>query len=448
MIDLLCVGHAAYDLTMSVEHHPDSDEKMQALSMQSCGGGPAANAAVQAARLGGGSSFCGYLGHDLYGDAHVAEFEEEGVNLSCLVRGKYPSPVSQILAKPDASRSLVNYKGETPWLAADAVDISRLNPRAILFDGHEPLISEKIMDWAVEHAVPTVLDAGSVHRGTETLAMRAAYLVASSKFARVFCNTSDMQVALESLAIKRDNVVITMGDQGLLWAKGGIKGRLDAFKVGTVDSTGAGDAFHGAFALGIAHGMDWDQLLRFASAAGALTCTSLVHGMDCPAAMICKSFWKNSKMQRILISACLMGENVRFDGKNSKKSSEIINKWQKDGILVILCPEVSGGLPVPRSPAEIQPDGSIITVEGRDVTAAFEQGAQQVLELCKQHDIRIAILKEGSPSCGSSLINDGNFSHVKIPGQGMTTRLLEANGIRVFNENELDQAEAYFKAIE
>lgn len=153
-------------------------------------------------------------------------------------------------------------------------------------------------------------------------------------------------------------------------------------------------------------------------------------------------------MHKILISACLMGENVRFDGKNSKNSSEILKKWQKYGCLVIFCPEVAGGLPVPRLPAEIQPDGRITTVEDTDVTAAFERGAEKALNLCREHSISIAILKEGSPSCGSSLIHDGSFSHARIPGQGVTAQLLEANGISVFSENELDQAEEQFRSAQ
>jgi uncharacterized protein YbbK (DUF523 family) len=164
--------------------------------------------------------------------------------------------------------------------------------------------------------------------------------------------------------------------------------------------------------------------------------------------IIYKNCWKNSKMQKILVSACLMGENVRFDGKNSKNSSEILKKWQKDGRLVVFCPEVAGGLPVPRPPAEIQVDEHVITVEGSDLTAAFEQGAKKALKLCREHHIHVAILKEGSPSCGSSQISDGRFSHTKISGQGVTTRLLEANGIFVFSEHELDQAEEYFKISE
>jgi len=275
MIDVLCIGHAAYDLTMSVERHPLADEKLQATAMQSCGGGPAANAAVQVARLGGSAAFCGYLGNDLYGDAHVAEFEAEGVDLRCLLRGARPSPVSQILAKPDGSRSVVNFKGETPWLDGNAVDFSQLQPKVILFDGHEPLLSEAVIGWAPGEEIPTVLDAGSLHRGTEALAMQVDFLVASSRFACQLCGTEDMQAALEQLGDARDNVVITMGSEGLLWARSGECGHIDAFPVEAIDSTGAGDAFHGAFALGVARGMEWHELLHFASAAGALTCTQL-----------------------------------------------------------------------------------------------------------------------------------------------------------------------------
>jgi len=275
MTDLLCIGHAAYDLTMSVESHPQADEKLQASAMQGCGGGPAANAAIQVVRLGGGSSFCGYLGNDLFGDAHTAEFKSEGVDLTFLVRGPYPSSISQVLAKPDGTRSLVNYKGDTPWLSADAVDLSRATPKVVLFDGHEPLLSEVALDWALAEEIPTLLDAGSLHQGTELLAMQVDYLVASEKFARQFCAADDMDVALKQLATRRDNVVITLGDRGVIWARGGETGSLPAFKVNAIDSTGAGDAFHGAFALGVARGMSWLELLRFASAAGALTCTKL-----------------------------------------------------------------------------------------------------------------------------------------------------------------------------
>lgn len=294
MIDVLCIGHAAYDLTMTLERHPAADEKLQASSMQTCGGGPAANAAVQVARLGGKSSFCGYLGNDLYGNAHVAELENEGVDLSALVRGSHPTSISQILAKPDGSRSLINFKGNTPWLAADTVDVTAVKPKVVLFDGHEPLISERVIDWALEQNIPTVLDAGSVHRGTEALAVKVDYLVASEKFAKQFCGTGDMGSALSQLAQLRNSVVITLGEKGLIWTKDNETGSSPVFKVHAIDSTGAGDAFHGAFALGVARGMAWHELLRFASAAGALTCTRLGARQGLPSSSEVERLLKNS----------------------------------------------------------------------------------------------------------------------------------------------------------
>ncbi len=152
-------------------------------------------------------------------------------------------------------------------------------------------------------------------------------------------------------------------------------------------------------------------------------------------------------MQKLLVSACLLGEKVRYDGGDSRQVG-LLETWQAEGRVIALCPEVAGGLPVPRAPAEIQTDGRIINIEHEDVTDAFERGAQKALELCEKHGIRIAVLKEGSPSCGSSLINNGNFDRTKIPGQGITTRLLEAHSIQVFSENELDQVSALLSSAD
>ncbi len=275
MFDVLCVGHASYDVTMSVAHHPGPDEKTAADAMNLAGGGPAANAAVQVARLGGATAFCGYLGNDILGEAHLGELAAEGVDTSLLVRGVNPSPVSQVLAKPDGSRSVVNYKGDTAWLAADAVDFSALQTKVLLFDGHEPLLSVAGMAWAQANGMVTMLDAGSLHRGTRELAPRVGYLAASAGFAREFAATDDMQLALQRLREQCATVIITLGNQGLLWASSGGSGSLPAFKVSAVDSTGAGDAFHGALALALAREMAWPDALAFASAAGALSCTRL-----------------------------------------------------------------------------------------------------------------------------------------------------------------------------
>jgi len=275
MLDVLCVGHAAWDITMAVPRHPGEDEKISATAMQSAGGGPAANAAVTVARLGGKSAFAGFLGNDVYGRLHFREFREEGVDTRFLARGTDATPVSVVLAKPDGARAVVNHSQHTPWLTHGQIDFSALRTRAVLFDGHEPLISRPLASQARKQGVPLILDAGSLHRGTRELATCVDYLVASAGFARDFADTEDPNIALERLAGIVPNVVVTLGRDGLIWARGGKSGACAAFDIEVVDTTGAGDAFHGAFALGIARRMAWNELLRFASAAAALCCTRL-----------------------------------------------------------------------------------------------------------------------------------------------------------------------------
>jgi len=275
MLDVLCIGHAAWDITMAVEHHPGPDEKISARAIASGGGGPAANAAIAVARLGGRSAFAGYLGSDMHGQLHINELQAEGVDTGHVVRGDAASPVSVILAKPDGSRTVINHKQDTPWLTSDQADLSGLQARAILFDGHEPLISPPIAEQAGRENIPLILDAGSVHRGTRELAPAMDYLVASKTFALEFTGEHEAPGALQRLADVSPNVVITLGENGLIWAQGERRGEVTAFSVPAVDSTGAGDAFHGAFALAIAQGMAWGDALRFASAAAALCCTRL-----------------------------------------------------------------------------------------------------------------------------------------------------------------------------
>jgi sulfofructose kinase len=270
--DVLCVGHASYDLVFSVPRHPAADEKIFADAFLACGGGPAANAAVIVARLGLRSAFAGYLGEDAYGASHASEFALEGVDTRWLARGNRPTPISAVLVKPDGARALVNYKGETLALPAGAIDFSAIRPKVLLFDGHEPLLSAPLGVRARTQAIPTVLDAGSLHSGTQGLMRLVDYLVASEKFAAQWLGTADAPLALARLAEQAPVVVITLGEHGLIWRKHGESGSLPAFPVSAVDSTGAGDAFHGAFAAGLAAGLAWPELLRYASAAGAFCC--------------------------------------------------------------------------------------------------------------------------------------------------------------------------------
>ena len=144
---------------------------------------------------------------------------------------------------------------------------------------------------------------------------------------------------------------------------------------------------------------------------------------------------------KILVSRCFLGENVRYNGEVISLKHPLLALWQQQNRIIATCPEVSGGLAVPREPAEQQPDDKIITTSGIDVTEQFNLGAKQALTLCQQHNIRFALLKESSPSCGSTLIYDGSFTNRKIAGQGLTCKILSQAGIKVFSEDNLEELE-------
>jgi uncharacterized protein YbbK (DUF523 family) len=130
----------------------------------------------------------------------------------------------------------------------------------------------------------------------------------------------------------------------------------------------------------------------------------------------------------------LLGEKCRYDG-GSKPNEKIIALSKKEK-LVPVCPEQLGGLPTPREPSE-QKAKKVFSKSGKDVTAQFENGAKQVLKIAKQLDIKEAILKQRSPSCGAGQIYDGTFSGKIIRGDGVTTALLKKNGIKVSSEEDL-----------
>ncbi|MDD5277102.1 MAG: PfkB family carbohydrate kinase [Methylovulum sp.] len=269
-VDVLCLGHASYDLVFSLAHHPQADEKTIADGLLGCGGGPAANAAVTVARLGHTAAFSGYLGNDLYGDNHLKELQAEGVGTQLVIRGDSPTPLSVVLVKPDGQRALINYKGATKALPADSVDFSGMMPKVVLFDGHEPHLSLRFLAQG-RGKVTSVLDAGSLHDGTLALMGKIDYLVCSEKFALQYAG--DEHKALSRLAALAPVVVITLGERGLVWRRGMESGSLVAPPIVAIDSTGAGDAFHGAFAAALSLAMAWPEVLYYASVAGAFCCT-------------------------------------------------------------------------------------------------------------------------------------------------------------------------------
>lgn len=136
-------------------------------------------------------------------------------------------------------------------------------------------------------------------------------------------------------------------------------------------------------------------------------------------------------METILISACLLGCACRFDGRAN--FNEDINALRQKYKVIIVCPEVDGGLPIPRIPCEIVGE-RVINKEGEDKTQNFLRGAEIALYQAQKYGASIAILKAKSPSCGSGQIYDGTFTGTLINEDGFTTRLLKKHGIRVYNE--------------
>jgi uncharacterized protein YbbK (DUF523 family) len=156
-------------------------------------------------------------------------------------------------------------------------------------------------------------------------------------------------------------------------------------------------------------------------------------------------------MQRILISACLMGMPVRYDGRGRRPgeadAGDLLARWRAEGRLVPICPEVAGGFAIPRRPAEIAPgaegadvlDGraGVFDDRGGDVTAGFLRGAQAAVALARRTGCGFALLTEASPSCGVRRLYSGAFDGRRRPGAGVTAAALRAAGLRVFGSEEI-----------
>ena len=160
---------------------------------------------------------------------------------------------------------------------------------------------------------------------------------------------------------------------------------------------------------------------------------------------------------KILVSSCLLGEDTRYDGANSSVAMNPKFKFsQKELFMDIMCeneifsvcPEVAGGLGIPRNKAEIVSQNKpfkVLDLEQNDVTINFLLGAKKALDICLENNIKVALFKSKSPSCGNTAIYDGTFSENLVEGKGLSARLLEENGIKVFNEHELEELKEFIK---
>lgn len=147
---------------------------------------------------------------------------------------------------------------------------------------------------------------------------------------------------------------------------------------------------------------------------------------------------------KILVSACLLGHNVRYDGK-SKPSNQII-ELSKNHELIPICPEFMGGFRIPHDPIENK-NGRIVTKNAKDETAKLIKGSKIALDKYLVNNCAFAILKSKSPSCGRDYIYDGNFNNTLIMGDGFFTKILKENNIKIFNENEIEEINNYIEKL-
>ena len=157
-------------------------------------------------------------------------------------------------------------------------------------------------------------------------------------------------------------------------------------------------------------------------------------------------------LAKVLVSACLLGRPVRYNGSAKTLEDALLDRWVSQGRVVSVCPEAMAGLPTPRPPAEIangesgatiiQCGGRIVEADGNDVTDAYLAGAWIALAHAVRHDCRYALLTDGSPSCGDSFIYDGTFKGRRIDGEGVTAALLRQHGITVFTQTKISSLAA------
>lgn len=276
MTTILTVGVAVIDIVMSIDALPRTPEKFRARDAAIVGGGCAANAAAAVARLGGRALLTARIGQDQIGDMIVAGLEAEGVD--CTLVRRIPggrSSFSSIYVDADGERQIVNFRDLTlsfdaSWLAEqlpDGVD-------AFLADTRWPQGAAVAMRAARECGVPGVLDAEAPVREAEEALRQASHVAFSAQGLRDMTGVDDLDAALEKAREETGAwVCVTDGGAGVAFFENGRRAHEPAFAVDVVDTLGAGDVWHGAFALALGEGRDPRAAIRFANAVAALKCT-------------------------------------------------------------------------------------------------------------------------------------------------------------------------------
>ncbi len=277
---VLCIGHAAYDITIPVDGFPKENTKNRVSNRVECGGGPASNAAYLLAKWGIETSFAGVLGQDLYGNKIKEEFLNVGVNIKYLEQNpNYQTTSSFILANSsNGSRTIFTYRPSEMHMNDIELDFE---PDIILIDGQEPKVSEELI-FKYSNAI-SVIDAGRPKEEIIRLANIVNYLICSKEFAETVSGKEidydNLNTVADVYNILKDkfnnNIIITLEDRGCVYQDGKIIKIMPSIKVHALDSTGAGDIFHGAFVYGLAKGFELEKAVKYANLAGAISVTRI-----------------------------------------------------------------------------------------------------------------------------------------------------------------------------
>jgi sulfofructose kinase len=297
---ILCAGIAVQDIVMRVEHFPAPGAKVVASDFITTGGGCAANAALAVARLNGRAAFAGPLGgkDDAVSERILADLAAEGVDCSGVVRVEGgTASVSLILLDAEGEKTIATRRGVGlgQTLPANANKLVAAAD-AVLVDNRFPDFVAAVCRAAQMRKIPIVVDLDQATTPDHALLKLGTHVIASIEALRATTGSTDPAAALGRLAEHVAGfVAVTDGPNGAYWLENGSLHHMPAFTVKTVDTLGAGDAFHGAFTLAIAEGRDLAGALRFASAAAALKCTHFGGAAGSPRRAEVDEFLKRQK---------------------------------------------------------------------------------------------------------------------------------------------------------
>jgi ribokinase len=277
--DVVCVGCCAWDCTSVVSEFPRLDAKVESVDFCQQGGGPAATAAVTLSRLGAKASFVGKVGDDHWGQMIAKGLDEEGVGTEGLIveQGR-SSPISSVIVeKGTGRRTIIFNRGTVTPFGDDELDReSVLSGKILLVDSLHPEAAYAAARLAREHGMTVVLDTGGFKPQAAALLHVANVIIAPQYFSEGFDpGTSLGDIVRYLLECGAEMVVMTQGAQGGLCYSSAGEHVYPGFRVEVVDTTGAGDVFHGAFAFGLLKKWSLEKTAAFASATAALKCTRL-----------------------------------------------------------------------------------------------------------------------------------------------------------------------------